>query len=506
MKRWKTRIMEQYALSEQGAKDFLLAVCACAAADIVLMFPVGVLFLLASDCLSGGIPTAHLPVYLGGTAACLLLIFLTAFRQYNATFFSTYRESGVRRIALSEKLRKLPLSFFAKKDLSDLTAAILGDCEAIEHAFSHQMPQFWGAMISTVVIALMTLCYNWRLGLAALWPLPLSLWIVAASKAAQNRSSRRQSDAKLDLTESVQEYVECSRDLKSANAQKDYLADLKKKIRAVEKRSIESEWNVALYVISAQMLLKFGIATTALAGSALLAGGAIDILTFFAFLIMVSRIYEPMSANLIHLAAINSLQINIDRMGEIQRQKEQGGSDQFHPDGYDVCFDHVQFAYDSGEAVLRDVSFTAKQGEVTALVGPSGGGKTTVSRLAARFWDIDGGRISVGGVDISGVDPEALLSAYAIVFQDVTLFNNTVMENIRMGREGATDAEVLEAARLANVTEFAEKLPDGWNTQRGKRLSAFRRRTAENFHCPRIFERRADYFAGRGDGQSGCGK
>ena len=468
VKKLKERVMRTYALSEQGAADFFKAVLACALSDIVLMFPVGVLFLLSSDCMSGTIPASHFPLYLAGSAVCLLLIFLTAFRQYNATFFSTYKESGVRRIALSEKLRKLPLSFFAKKDLSDLTAAILGDCEAIEHAFSHQMPQFWGAMISTCFVALMLLGYNWRMGLAALWPLPVSLFIVGSSKEAQNRIGRKQNEAKLDLADGIQEYLECFRDLKSANAQREYLDALKSKARLVEKRSLDSELKTALYVVSAQMLLKFGIATTALAGSSLLIRGEIDALTFFGFLIAVSRIYEPMSGNLVNLAAVNALQINMDRMEEINRQKERTGTAEFHPDGYDITFDDVRFAYDSGETVLDGVSFTAKQGEVTALVGPSGGGKTTVSRLAARFWDADGGTVRIGGVDASMVDPEVLLSAYSIVFQDVTLFNQTVMENIRLGRKGATDEEVLEAARLANVAEFAEKLPEGWDTLIGE--------------------------------------
>ena len=468
MKGLKERAMRAYSLSEEGAEGFLKAALACASSDLVLMLPVGILFLLSSDCLSGTIPMEHLPLYLGGTAVCLLLIWLTARWQYGATFFSTYKESGVRRIALSEKLRKLPLSFFARKDLSDLTTTILGDSEAVEHAFSHQMPQFWGAMLSTCVVAVMILCYDWRMGLAALWPLPIALYIVASSKDAQTRIGRKQNAAKLDLAEGIQEYIECSRDLKSSNAQGEYLDDLRKRVRLVEARSIESELKTALYVVSSQMLLKFGIATTALAGSVLLAGGDLDVLTFFGFLIVVSRIYEPMSGNLVNLAAINALQINMDRMGEISRQEEQTGTSAFRPDGYDITFDHVRFAYETGETVLEDVSFTAKQGQVTALAGPSGGGKTTVSRLAARFWDADGGTVRLGGVDVSTVDPEVLLSAYSIVFQDVTLFDDTVMENIRLGRRGATDEEVLEAARLANVTEFAERLPDGWDTRIGE--------------------------------------
>ena len=464
----KKRLMEKYALTEYGAKSFIQAVAATVAVDLALMVPVTVLFFLANDLLGGNVPASHVMPYQIGLILCLVLIFITSFWQYNALYFTTYKESGNRRIALSEKLRRLPLSFFGNKDLSDLTTVILGDCTAIEHAFSHQMPQFYGSMISTVIIAVGLLSYNWRLGIAALWPLPISLLIVAFSKTYTNRVGRKHTQAKLDLEESVQEFIECMRELKSNHAEEKYLAGLEGKVKHVESRAIESEIKTASYVVTAQMLLKFGIATVALVGGAQLLAGKIDVLTFFAFLIVVSRIYEPMSGNLINLAAVNALQINTDRMSEINRLKAQEGKTDFAPENQDIVFDHVSFAYNDENQVLSDVSFTAKKGQVTALVGPSGGGKTTVSRLAARFWDVDGGKITLGGTDISKIDPEILLKNYSIVFQDVTLFNNSIMENIRIGRENATDEEVMEAGRLANVDEFADKLADGWNAQIGE--------------------------------------
>ena len=464
----KNRIMKKYALTEYGAKGFIRAVIATVAVDLALMFPVAVLFYLAKDLLNGSVPGSHILPYQIGLILCLIFIFAASFWQYNSLYFSTYKESGNRRIALSEKLRKLPLSYFGKKDLSDLTTVILGDCTAIEHAFSHQMPQFYGSMISTVIIAVGLLCYNWRLGFAALWPLPISLLIVAFSKSYTNRIGRKHTQAKLDLEDGIQEYIECARELRSNHAQENYLTGLKSKVRNVEKCATESEFKTAIYVVSAQMLLKFGIATVALVGGAQLVAGKIDVLTFFAFLIVVSRIYEPMGGNLINLAAVNALQINIDRMNEINDQKEQEGAAEFQPVNHNIVFENVSFGYSDREQVLNDVSFTAKQGEVTALVGPSGGGKTTVSRLAARFWDVDSGTITLGGKNIKEIEAETLLRHYSIVFQDVTLFNNSIMENIRIGRESASDEEVIAAGRLANVDEFANALPDGWNTQIGE--------------------------------------
>ena len=436
------------------------------------MFPVGLLYFLVSDFLGGAVPENHYALYGVGIAVALLLIFLSEFWRYNATYFSTYRESGKCRIRLAEKLRRLPLSFFGKKDLADLTNTMLGDVATTEQMFSHYVPQFYASIISTCLIAVSLFFYDWRLALAALWVLPVALLIVGLSKKAQNYFSRKQNMAQIAVQDGVQECLETVRDLKSNNAGQEYLDGLYQKIDTLEGRHIKSELGIAMFVVPAQMIMKLGIATVSLVGSMLLINGTLSLITFFMFLLVVSRIYEPMSFSLQNLAAMNSLQINIDRMNEIENCKEQIGKKEFHPSGYDIAFDNVGFAYNSDETVLRNVSFTAKQGEVTALIGPSGGGKSTAAKLAARFWDADKGKITVGGVDVKSVDPEQLLTAFSIVFQDVTLFNNTVMENIRIGRKDATDEEVMEAARLANCEEFVEKLPDKWNSNIGENGSS----------------------------------
>ena len=461
------RLMKKYALSRQGAKDLITATISCMLSNLVLMFPVSLLYLLVSDLLEGGVPHAHYWIYGFGTLAALVLIFLTAWWQYNATYFATYRESAVRRVTLAEKLRKLPLAFFGKKDLSDLTSTLMADCATLETAFSHWIPEFFASIISTCLIAVSLFFFDWRLALAALWVLPVALALVGFSKRVQNWFGRKQMAAKMACADGIQECLETVRDLKSNNAEQAYLKGLNQKIRAVEVRAIKSELGAAMFVVTAGMLLKFGIATVALVGGVLLTQG-LPVLTFFMYLLLVSRLYDPMSSSLQNLAAIISTQINIDRMKEIENYPIQPGTAAFTSKGYDIEFKEVGFAYNGGEAVLRNVSFQAKQGEVTALIGPSGGGKSTAAKLAARFWDADRGKITVGGTDVKTVDPESLLSAYSIVFQDVTLFNNTVMENIRIGRQGATDEEVLQAAREAQCDEFVKKLPEGYQTMIGE--------------------------------------
>ncbi|MCI9467607.1 MAG: ABC transporter ATP-binding protein [Ruminiclostridium sp.] len=380
------KLMKRFALSKEGAKGLVRAVAACTVADLVLMFPVGLLYLLVSDFLNNDQPSYGL--YALGIAAALALIWLSEFWKYNATYFSTYRESGACRIGLAEKLRRLPLSFFGKKDLADLTNTIMGDVQVTEQMFSHYVPQFYGSILSTCLVAVSLLFYDWQMALAALWVLPVALLLVSLSKKTQNYFSRRQNNALVAVADGVQECLETLRDLKSSKAEREYLDGLGKKIDALEVRHIKSELGVAMFVVPAQMILKLGIATVALVGSMRLMSGELSLVTFFLFLLVVSRIYEPMNFSL--------------------------------------------------------------------------------QNLAARFWDIDRGRITVGGVDVSKVDPERLLTAYSIVFQDVTLFNNTVMENIRIGRKDATDAEVMQAAKEAMCEEFIAKLPQGYQTMIGE--------------------------------------
>ena len=465
-------IMKKYALSRQGAKDLVIATVSCVVHNLTLMLPVSLLYLLVSDLYAGGVPQNHLWIYIVGMIAAILFILFSYRWVYGATYYATYKESSVRRISLAEKLRKLPLSFFGKRDLSDLTTTIMADCTTLEQSFSHWIPEFFGSMISTVIVAVCLFIFDWRLALAALWVLPVSLAIVAFSGKVQNWFTRRQTEAKLAVAEGIQEALETMRDLKSNNAEEKYLKGLDKKIDLQEKRMIASELGGALFVVPAGMILKLGIGIVALVGGMLLANGAITVLTFFMYLLVVSRLYDPLSSSLQNLAAIISTNIPIERMNEIENYPVQPGTAELKTNGYDIVFDNVSFAYNTGEQVLSGVSFTAKQGEVTALIGPSGGGKSTAAKLAARFWDADSGKITLGGTDVKTVDPEKLLSAYSIVFQDVTLFNNTVMENIRIGRQGATDEEVLAAAREAQCDEFVEKLPEGYRTMIGENGSA----------------------------------
>ena len=462
------KLQRKYALSEQGARDLIKGCIACVLQNLSFLFPVGLLYLLVGELLGGGVAAGRVPFYTAGCAACVGLIFLTTWLQYNATYLATYVESGVRRITLAERLRKLPLSFFGKKDLADLTSTIMADCTFLEQSFSHFVPELAGAICSTTLVAAGLFCIDWRMALAALWVLPVSFAIVAGSARVQEKLNQKAMDARMACADGIQECIEAVQDLKANNAEGEYLRGLEQKIRAVERRSILNEFGLAAFVVSASLILKLGIATVALVGSVLLVQGTLDVLTFFLFLLVVSRLYDPLQSALQNLAAVISTRTNIARMNEILDHPIQQGDSRLTNDGCDIVFDHVGFAYNTGETVLEDVSFTAKQGEVTALVGPSGGGKTTVSRLAARFWDLDRGKITVGGMDISKIDPEALLSLYSIVFQDVTLFDNTILENIRIGSKGATDEQVLAAARLANVDKFVEKLPNGYHTNIGE--------------------------------------
>ena len=462
------RLQRRFALSRQGAVDLIKGCAACVLQDISFMFPVGLLYSLVIDMMSGGVAGSRILFYATGVLVCLALIFIATWFQYNATYLATYVESGVRRISLAERLRKIPLSFFGKKDLADLTNSIMGDCATLETAFSHYVPALAGSLISTTLIALCLFAYDWRMALAAVWVLPIAFAITLFSARIQEYFNRKAVAANVALESGVQECIESLRDLKANNAEDAYLKGLDEKIDAAEKRHIITELGTALFVVSSTLILKFGIAAVALVGSALLIRGEIDVPLFFMFLLVVSRLYSPLEGALQNLAAVISTRTNINRMNEIMDHPIQTGSTRLTNAGCDIVFDHVGFAYNTGETVLKDVSFTAKQGEVTALVGPSGGGKTTVSRLAARFWDINKGTITVGGMDISNVEPETLLSLYSIVFQDVTLFNNTIMENIRIGRKDASDEEVLAAARMANCEEFAARLPQGYDSMIGE--------------------------------------
>ena len=461
-------IQRKTASSEKGAKGLVKGIIACAFQNLAFMLPTSLLYFLVADMLNGGVTGGRIRFYVGGIAVCFALILLTTWFQYNNTYFTTYEESGKRRLGLAERLRKLPLSFFGKRDLADLTSTIMADCEVLEKTCSHFIPGLFGSLISTTIISVGLFAFDWRMALAALWVIPVSVLIVLLSYKIQDKTQAKTMAVKMACADGIQEYIETVRDLKAYNAEQNYLKGLSGKIKNVEKQNLKAELINAVFVTGAGTVLKLGIASVAIVGAALLVKDSLSALTFFMFLLVASRLYDPMQAALQNLAAIIAMRTNVARMNEILDYPIQTGSETLTNNGCDIEFNHVGFSYNTGETVLKDVSFTAKQGEVTALIGPSGGGKTTVSRLAARFWDNGTGKITVGGMDISKIDPEKLMSLYSIVFQDVTLFDNTIMENIRLGKKGATDEEVLAAAKLANVDEFAEKLPDKWNTNIGE--------------------------------------
>lgn len=469
MKAW---LRKKFAFTEQGANDMVRAIFSCACTNIGLMLPVGVTFFFLKQMLAPyfGAETGNFGFwgFLGICVLILAIIFVLEYTQYNKTYLASYSESANLRLSLAERLRKLPLAFFGQRDLADLTTTIMADTAFLEQAFSHYICELFGAAVSTVIIGIVILCMNPKMGAALLWVVPVSLFLALGTRPLVDRKERRQKDKKLAASDGIQECIENIQDIKANNQQEAYLAGLDEKILAVEKSTLLTEWTNGTLVTAATMCLKIGMATTVLAGVTLLASGEIDFFLLLMFLIAATRLYEPLAGTLQNLSAVFSTFLVAERMEKINGENVQGGASGIKNEGYDIVFDHVTFAYNTGETVLKDVSFTAKQGEVTALVGPSGGGKSTAAKLAARFWNVTEGKITLGGADIQNTEPETLLKNFSIVFQDVVLFNNTIMENIRIGRRDATDAEVMEAAKAARCEEFIRKLPDGYQTVIGE--------------------------------------
>ena len=466
------RLMHVFALSEKGAKDFVKAVIWCFVCNISLMLPVGVVIgtiqYLMNALETGGDPMDQIWLYTGLGVVTVVVLFVLHYFQYASLYLATYKESASRRVSLAETLRKLPLSFFGNRDLSDLTSTMIADCSSLDQMFSHYIPQLFASIFSTLFIGICMLCIDWRMALAVLWVLPVAVLLTAGSKKLQDAFGTKNILAKRAVADNVQECLENVRDIKACNRQEIYLKELDEKLKTAENCAIQSELAAGVFVCSAQAFLRIGLATTVLVGVDLLVKGELSFLFFVGFLFAAARLYDPLGLVLQNIAATFNAKLQINRMRAILEQPVQTGSETCEPENFDIVFDHVKFAYREDEGVLDDVSFTAKQGQVTALVGPSGGGKSTACKLAARFWDIQGGKITLGGTDISTVDPEVLLKHYSFVFQDVVLFRDTIMENIRLGRREATDEEVYAAARAARCDEFIRELPDGYQTMVGE--------------------------------------
>ena len=460
----------KYALTDQGVKNAKKGAFWTVIVNLVVMDGMGILYLLMyglMGTLTDGAPLPGPALFLGLVIAFVILSFVTHLQQYHATYGLVYNEVKSTRLSLAERLRKLPLGYFGKRDLADLTETLMGDVNRMEHVWSHVLGYLYGAYISTAIIAVCLLVYDWRLTIACLWGVPVAFGLLFGTRKISARASERTKQAAIRVSDGIQEALENVREIRATNQEVRYLAGLNQKIDDHEKVTIQGELGTGIFVNAASVIMRLGVATTILAGASLILSGQIDFMLLFLFLLVITRVYAPFDQSLALIAELFVSQVSADRMNEIYDTPTAEGAEVFEPKGHDIVFDHVGFAYDK-KKVLDGVSFTAREGEVTALVGPSGSGKSTCARLAARLWDVTEGTIRVGGVDISTVDPEALLTDYSMVFQDVVLFDDTVMENIRLGKRGATDEEVRAAAEAANCGEFIRRLPQGYDTPIGE--------------------------------------
>jgi ATP-binding cassette subfamily B protein len=460
----------KYALTDQGVKNTKKGAFWTVIVNLVVMGGMGILYLLMyglMGTLTDGAPLPGPALFLGLVIAFVILSFVTHLQQYQATYGLVYNEVKTTRLNLAERLRKLPLGYFGKRDLADLTETLMGDVNRMEHVWSHVLGYLYGAYISTSIIAVCLLVYDWRLAIACLWGVPVAFGLLFGTRKISARASERTKQAAVHVSDGIQEALENVREIRATNQEARYLAGLNQKIDDHEKVTIQGELSTGIFVNAASVIMRLGVATTILVGASLILSGQIDFMLLFLFLLVITRVYAPFDQSLALIAEMFVSQVSADRMNEIYDTPIAEGTERFQPKGHDIVFDHVGFAYDK-KKVLNGVSFTAREGEVTALVGPSGSGKSTCARLAARLWDVTEGTIRVGGVDISTVDPEALLTDYSMVFQDVVLFDDTVMENIRLGKRGATDEEVRAAAEAANCGEFIRRLPQGYDTPIGE--------------------------------------
>ncbi len=464
------KFQRKFALSDEGVTTVKKGTLWTVIVNLVVMGGMGILYLLMMrfmDTLVDGSPLPGIPLFLLGTLAFLVLSFVTHYQQYRVTYGLVYEEVKAMRIGLAERLRRLPLSFFGRRDLADLTETVMGDVNRMEHVWSHVLGYLYGSYVSTATIAVVLLAMDWRLAIACLWGVPVAFALLFGSRKMAERNAERTKAAALEVSDGIQEALENIREIRATNQEQRFLDTLNARIDAHERTMIKGELATGLFVNGASVIMRLGVATTILVGANLIVSGQVDFMTLFLFLLVITRVYAPFDQSLALIAEVFLSQVSADRLMQIYDTPTAEGVMTFEPAGHDIVFKNVGFAYDN-EQVLKAVSFTAKEGQVTALVGPSGSGKSTCARLAARLWDATEGAIEVGGVNIATVDPEVLLGDYSMVFQDVTLFDDTVMENIRLGKHGATDAEVLAAAAAANCDEFVDKLPAGYDTPIGE--------------------------------------
>lgn len=466
----------RFALSEKGAKDLRRGIFFSTLLNVALMLPPSYLFFFLMEYVdvSRAAPPQSLWLYLLLALVALCIMFVVSRWQYNSTYVTVYAESAQRRITLAEKLRRLPLAFFGEHNLSDLTSTMMEDCAQLEETFSHAVPQLFAAGTSVVVVGIGLFSYDWRLALAVYWPVPLALLVLLLSVRSIDKAFTKHYKVKRALTEQIQEGLECVQEIKAYNGEEAYDKQLDERLNVYEKALVSSELVTSSLVNVSAVLLKLGMPSVLLLGAWLMQRGDVSLFVYLAFVLVSAMVYNPIQDVCTHMVVLSYLDVRIKRMKQIEAMPTLGGSKDVEVNGYDIAFRGVSFSYETGKQVLHDVSFTARQGQVTALVGPSGGGKSTAAKLAARFWDVDEGEVTLGGKNIAEMDAEALLKNYAVVFQDVLLFNASVADNIRIGKRNATDDEVRQAARLAQCDDFIRSMPQGYDTiigENGETLS-----------------------------------
>ncbi len=475
----KEYLKKKYAMTDKGASDVLKSIISSTLLNLSLILPMMISFMFLRQYIDmhfGKVSDMDLGIfaYIGIVMVTLLIMFVLAKNDYIKSFVPIYDESAKTRINLAERLKKLPLAYFSKKDVADLSATIMSDVTVFEHLFSHSVPKLYAGAISIVIMAIMLFIFDYRLAISLFWVAPVSYFTFRLSKKKTEKVFKESFDINREIIDDFQEGLNLVQEIKAYNREDFFIEQLNKKYDREKSHKKKSEIILGATINFSYVLLKMGMSTVVLYGSYLFVNHRVDLFTFFVFLILSAGVFNPMMNAMTNFAEILYLDSVVERVREVNFMPYQEGSMDFEPKGYDIVFDKVNFSYEDGVSVLKDVSFTAKQGEVTALVGQSGSGKTTAAKLAARFWDIQGGKITLGGIDISTIDPETLLEKFSIVFQDVSLFNASIMENIRLGRKDASDEEVMRVAKIARCDEFIEKLPEGYQSligENGEKLS-----------------------------------
>ena len=465
-------------LSDAGSKNLRQAIIACTISNLTLMLPFIILLQVIVSLITP--LTNHLAVnksYLWlmvGLGILSSLLFLLCYqREYKKTYASAFGQAANTRIEVAEKIRKLPLSFFNRKDLSELTTNIMGDCATIENMLSHVVPQLIGYSCSSVITCVLLAFYDWRMASAIFCTLPIAFLIVIIGKGFEKKLGEKQVQSKLAVSNEVQEYLDGIKIIKGFGISDEKFKTLDRALKNMMWAAIKFEGISGIFVTLSTMVLKVGLGVVVLVGVKLIVIGSLDPITFLAFIVIGSRIYSPLISVLTLLPELFYMLTSIERMKSLQTESTMEGRNDVLFKDFSINIDHINFSYKQ-KSVINDLSCVIPSNKMTALVGPSGSGKSTLLQLIARFWDVDKGMITIDGNDIKTIDPETLMLSMSFVFQNVILFDDTILNNIRIGRHDASDEEVKLAAKKARCDELIARLPHGWDTligENGSKLS-----------------------------------